>query len=293
MKEISVIIASQDAKATIAKCLSSLEKQNRGGRAEIIVVDNSKDGTAKMVEEAFPTVRLIRIAEPRLLPELWAIGAKEALGKIIAFTIAHCVPDEDWLAATLRHHQSGTYAAIGGAIENAQPSPLSQWATYFCRYVTYMLPFSTHPVDQIPGDNASYKRWVLEEYAHWIESCFWETVINQRLRRAGHSLLLTPEICVFHEASSGVGAFCRQRFTHGRIFGAGRVVSVTGGRRLLYIFASPLVPFIFLAKIVRQVLQKKRHVLQFLLSLPILVLFVLCWSFGEFLGYLTGKGAKP
>ena len=68
MKELSVIAASQNAKGTIAECLSSLARQNRDGAAEIIVVDNSCDRTAQTVEETSPNVQLIRISEPLLIP---------------------------------------------------------------------------------------------------------------------------------------------------------------------------------------------------------------------------------
>ena len=87
--EISVIVAAQNADATIEESLSSLEEQNDSGVAEIIVVDNSQNGTAALVGDRFPGARVIKVAEPKLIPQLWAIGAQAARGKIIAFTTAH------------------------------------------------------------------------------------------------------------------------------------------------------------------------------------------------------------
>ncbi len=290
-KELSAIIASQNAEGTIEACLSSLEGQNADGLAEIIVVDNSRDGTARIVEERFRDVKLIKVSEPSLVPQLWTEGAKRASGKIIAFTTAHCVPGADWLSQNLHHHQA-EYAAVGGAIENAEPASVVQWAVYFCRYAPFMPPFSAHQVGQVAGDNASYKAWVLEKYAGLIKSGFWEAVVNDQLCKDGHSLLLTPEVQVYHGHSFGMGAFCRQRLVHGRFFGAGRVASAPPIRRLLYIVSSPLVPIIFLGKISRQVLAKRRHRWAFTQSLPVLTLFVLCWSLGEFLGYLSRDDSR-
>lgn len=285
MKELSVIVASQNARATIAGCLSSLLRQTAGGEAEIIVVDDSHDGTARIVETVFGDVRLVKTGEPSLVPELWARGAERAAGKIVAFTTAHHVPDARWVSETLRHHRSG-YAAVGGAIENLEPSSVAQWAIYFLRYTPYMPPFPPHRATQVAGDNASYKRWVLDEYADLIREGFWETVVNDRLRQDGHSLLLTPEIRVYHGRPFGVRAFCRQRLVHGRKFGAERVARASLVRRLLYVGASPLIPLVFLTKIARQVLEKGRHGRAFVLSLPLLMLFLLCWSLGELHGYL-------
>jgi len=66
----------------------------------------------------------------------------------------------------------------------------------------------------------------------------------------------------------------------------------TDGRRLAYIAASPLVPLILLAKMARKVITKKDYAVKFVLSLPFTLLFTVCWSWGEFLGYLLGtRGA--
>ncbi len=284
-------MASQNAEATVAKCLASLERQNRDGLVEVIVVDNSRDATARIVENAFTYVQLIKISEPLLIPQLWAEGAKRASGKVIAFTTAHFVPDDHWVQETVGHHLS-EYAAIGGVIENAQPASLTQWGVYFCRYASYMLPFSPHLVQQVPGDNASYKQWVLEKYAHLIKEGFWETIVNDQLTKDGYTLLMTPSIRVDQGGSWGVWAFCKQRLTHGRIFGAERVAKASPARRLLFIGASPLVPFIFLMKISGEVFRKKRHRRAFLASLSVLALFILSWSLGESVGYLLGYAAQ-
>lgn len=291
MKELSVVIASQNAKGTIVQCLTSLQQQNSDSAAELIVVDNSHDGTTQMIEKMACPVQLTKIAEPLLIPELWGRGAARASGRIIAFTTAHCIPDPNWLAEIRRGHHSA-HAGVGGAIENAEHASLDQWAIYFCRYTPYMLPFTTGAVAQIPGDNGSYKRWVVEKYADLIQAGFWESIINDQLRRDGHTLLLTSTMRVCHRRSFGVWTFCRQRFTHGRLFGAERVAATSLIRRLLYIAFSPLIPLVVLAKIGRQVQAKRRHRRVFLLSLPFVILFVLSWALGECLGYVLGNTAK-
>ncbi len=285
MTDLSIVVASQDAEATIGECLSSLEAQNQNGAVEIIVVDNSRDRSAKIVAKRFSSIQLFQVSAPSLIPELWARGAKHATGEVVAFTTAHCIPDSAWVKEILRHHES-TYAGVGGAIENLQPAPLIQWAIYFCRYSGYMLPFSAHTVAQIPGDNAAYKRWILKEYADLIKTAFWETVVNDRLLKEGHALLLTPSIRVYHGRSFGMWQFCRQRMVLGHIFGTRRASATSPVRRFLYVASSPLVPLVFLGKITRQVFGRGRHRLSFVRSLPLLIVFVLCWSVGEFLGYL-------
>ncbi len=288
MTALSVVVASQNARDSLARCLSSLSAQTDGRNGaevtEIIVVDGSSDGSGDMVEAGFSGVALVRVEGPSLVPHLWAEGARRASGDVVAFTTAHFVPDDRWIRQTLERHDSD-YAAVGGAIENGRRSSLTQWAVFFCRYAGYMLPFGLHQVRQVPGDNASYKRWVLDEYADLIRDGFWETNVNNRLADDGHALLMDPEVRVEHAASPKVRDFCVQRFIHGKLFGMERAENRSPLGRAAYLAASPLVPAVFLTKIARQVARKRRHGRAFLASLPLIALFVASWSAGEVFGF--------
>ncbi len=59
--------------------------------------------------------------------------------------------------------------------------------------------------------------------------------------------------------------------------------------RVLRLASSPLIPFVFLAKITRRVLRSRRDLGSFVVSLPVLFGFILCWSVGEVWGYLTSE----
>jgi len=62
VSDLSVVIVSWNVRALLERCLSSLQKCHEQGRleCEIIVVDNaSSDGSAQMVSQCFPAVRLI------------------------------------------------------------------------------------------------------------------------------------------------------------------------------------------------------------------------------------------
>ena len=283
--KLSVVIGSHNAHASVGECLTSLGNQQHGPGVEIIVADNSTDGTAEIVRERFPRVKLIRCPTSTFIPELWEIGINQSHGDIVALTTAHCVPQKDWIREILKTHEA-TYPGIGGAIENDGSAGPVEWAIYFCRYSPYMLPFSESIVKDIPGDNASYKRWALDRCKDVRRHGFWEPVIHAELRKDGLQLLMTPTIVVHHKKSFSAPGFMKQRFWHGRQFGSARASKLSGIWRVIYIFLSPLIPVVFLSRIVRQVLTKRRHIREFLSSLPILVLFLLSWSTGELSGYL-------
>jgi glycosyltransferase involved in cell wall biosynthesis len=287
---LSIVVGSNNARTSILQCLSSLIGQDRDPEVEIIVVDNSTDGTAELIDRHVPRVKRIPAPSSALIPELWATGVRESRGDIIAITTAHCVPRHDWVRATIEAHD-GSAAAVGGAIEHDGSAGLADWAVYFCRYTSFMLPFSASFVAEIAGDNASYGRAHIDRYRHIWEDGFWEPRVHAELRRAGLRLLLTPRIVVSHRRSFDVPRFCRQRFLHGMRFGRDRAAELTPAWRLVYIALSPAIPLVFLARIARQVLTKARHRTKLMLALPLLLLFLAAWASGELLGYLRGPRA--
>jgi len=285
---LSVVVASNNASRSICECLDALTNQTTNGPVEIIVVDYSTDGTTEFIESKFPHLKLIKFSEPRLIPALWSHGISHCRGNLVALTTAHCVPDKHWIAQILKAHET-SYPAIGGAIENCEPASLVDWAIYFCRYTHYMKPFPAGFVEDLPGDNASYKMRALESCQDVWQNGFWESFVHARLCQEGKKLLLTPEITVFHKQSYNLGAFMRQRFYHGRNFGRLRGCQFPALKKVGLIVGSPAIPLLLLMRIGRGVLQKKRHGDKLFLSLPLLLLFLISWSVGELIGYLQNK----
>ncbi len=284
---ISVVVASHNARASIEECLAGLIAQQPEDGAEIVVVDNSTDGTTEIIKQRFSNVRLIVEPPSQLIPELWGTGIRQSAGEIVAITTAHCVPDKDWLTQMLKAHEAQV-PAVGGAIENDESAGAIDWAVYFCRYSHYMLPFREGFVSEIAGDNASYKRAHLDRYQHAWHNGFWEPTVHAEFRKAGLRLLLVPSIIIRHKRSFSFWGFMKQRFQHGMQFGGQRASSFSVRKRALYATLSPVIPLVSLVRIVRQVLTKRRHGKQLLISLPILVLFLLAWASGELSGYMRG-----
>lgn len=282
---ISVVVAASNAARSIAACLTALHSQASEVQAEVIVPDASTDGTSEIIAQQFPWVRHLRYPPALLIPHLWREGIQHSRGEIVAVTTAHCIPEAGWLAGMLKAHAS-EHAAVGGAIENATPATLVDWAIYFCRYSAYMLPFEVAEVAELPGDNASYKRRVLTAYPELMQQGFWEPAFHARMRADGFTLLMHPSIIVRHTKSYSLVGFLRQRWQHGRVFAAMRLAHTGVGPRLVRIMAVPAVPLVMAKRIAGRVLQKRRHLPQLLLSFPLVWLFLGAWSLGELAGYL-------
>lgn len=292
LPELSIIIGAHNARTSVTECLSTLQKQRHAYRTEIIVVDNSTDGTEDIIATQFPDVTLLRTSPEKWIPELWEVGIKASRGSIVALTTAHCVPDDDWIREILSAHRGNTYVGIGGAIENDSSASITDWAVYLCRYAKYMKPFASYVIHDIPADNASYQRWALDLCTDVRTRGFWEPDIHAKLTAEGYQLLMTPRIGIRHIRSFTFTEFMRQRFWHGRQFGSSRTMRLSTADRLSHIFASPLIPFLMLIRIARQVLRRRRHITQLVLATPLMLLFLTSWATGEVTGYLmpTGQG---
>lgn len=79
---ISVIIVTYNSRDHIGRCLESLQDSG----AEIVVVDNaSRDGTADLVRQSFPTVKLIASARNLGFAAAANLGARSSNGTTLLF----------------------------------------------------------------------------------------------------------------------------------------------------------------------------------------------------------------
>jgi len=100
--EISVVIASVNGPDYVDACLKSLRGQTFKGPAEVIVADCCGDGVTELIRRDYPEVTLLSFGSRKTIPELRAIGMKNARGKIIALTEDHCVADPTWFEGMYR-----------------------------------------------------------------------------------------------------------------------------------------------------------------------------------------------
>jgi len=286
---LSVIIPSVNGLPFIDECLSAQQRQKGNVRAEVIVADRCKNGTAEHIRKKFPHVKVLEFSDPVSIPELRAMAMSHTKGDIIAITEDHCIAQEDWYLEILKAHESG-YEVVGGAVENGSTQRLIDWAVYFCEYSNMMLPIAHGVTDGIAGNNASYKREVLERVSQSIKRNFWEFFLHQELQKMGVKFLSVPTIVVFHKREFGFRYFLAQRFHYSRSFASMRQTRISGLKYILLIFSTPLLPGLMFYRITRQILSKKRHYKEFLFSFPFLTAFLLSYAAGELVGYLFGPG---
>jgi hypothetical protein len=275
---VSVVIGS-NAPEALGACLAALEPQRDG--AEILVYEGQ--AAPRELQLRFPWARFVE-HPGALVPELWREGIDASTGGIVVLTISQMVPAEDWLESIRSGHR--TFDAIGGAIEPGQHLRLVDWGEYFCRYARDMLPFPGRDTVDLPGDNAAYKRTLLERTSDLFRDGFWEPVVHRRLKDEGVALWQDPKVLVRQGRSAGWRAFTGQRLRHGRAYGRQRGGAFSRNRALLGIAVSPIVPFMMTVRILQQVIQKRRHRLRAVAAVPVILSYNAAWAFAEARGYV-------
>ena len=283
--ELSVIVAAVDGRDDVVETLRAVREQDPTGQLDVLLVANA--GHAGLDAAAAMTGVTIVVSDvPRLVPELWGLGVAASRGAIVALLTAACVPGPCWVQALLRLHE-GDVAAVGGPLGQRAPAALGDWALYFARYAAFVPPADTRDDAEVPGDNGSWKREAIApDLDHIARRGFWELEVNAGLRSRGRRLVMSDDVTVWHTHSFGIGAFCRQRWAHGRLHGRSRAAS---GTSAAVACAAPLAWGSMLLRVSRRVLTRGHHRSTFAAALPVIALFYACWVGGEAVGLMQGR----
>jgi hypothetical protein len=287
---ISVVVATRHGGPAVTDSLRCLSEQAGPMAAEIILVDATGGAIASQMSAG---VRHIVADVGLLVPELWSVGVRAASAPIVALTIGQCVPTDGWLSSILRTAaEHGSAAGFGGSVDAPHAGRARDWGMYFSRYSAYMPPLTDGPIAELAGDNAAYRLEALR-LSPSAFSGFWENLVHEELRAQGRTLRLAGGMRVQFGSCPGVRAFCRERYQHGRYFGATRPGLTPSGRALRALTAPALAPFL-LARIGMRVVRLRRDWLpQFVRALPWLAAFIASWSAGEAAGYLRPRTVRP
>jgi glycosyltransferase involved in cell wall biosynthesis len=287
---ISVVIPVRQAAETAEDTLSAL--LDRPG-LEVIASVASLDPTAAVLADLKrrrPELVLLEIEGSRSVPQLRAYGIRAARGRFVAITEDHCSFSPGWPQVLVAALEDPAVGAAGGAVANGRRGSPAEWAIYFSRYATLQPPMPRGSAVALPGNNACYRRELLETHRSLYEDGFREHEFHQHLQRQGLRLVQEPDAVVTHRKPYRFGPYCALRFRHGRCFGGmirgGGSLGAVAARLLL----SPLTPFLLVLRSARAVAAKRSHRREYFLALPLLLICYAAWTAGEATGYLVGPG---
>jgi GT2 family glycosyltransferase len=217
-RKFSVIVCTRNGGKRIAACLRAIRKLEGADFETIVVDDGSTDGTAALVAEHFPEVRLIQIP-PSGLSAARNAGADAASGDILAFTDDDCEPDHEWLVRIDRAFHDPEIAAAGGP---NLPPPARNAQEAMIRAApgapSHVLLDDIH-AEHLPGCNIAVRSEVFRSVGGFdpvfrtagddVDFCW-------RLTDAGHRLGFVPGAFVWHWRRPSIRAFLRQQIGYGK-----------------------------------------------------------------------------
>jgi hypothetical protein len=281
---LSVVIAVQMAQQNLPEIMRRLACE-RYPEVEFLVCYTDADPDVPRLLAQRGNVRALPGLPGSLIPQLWRDGILAARHATVAITTAHCIPDENWLKCLLQADLRGV-AGMGGVFENHPDSDAAGWAIFMLRYISFAPPQTARQVEEIAADNAIYRRADILGHRDLLQRGFWEPSFHARFRAAGLSLALEPRLRVIHRNRYGARQFFGQRFAHGREFGLTRAARLPRLKRILLIILSPLLPLVFLRKIVTVAQRQPQYRRRLGRAFPWLCFFLLGWGLGEARGYV-------
>jgi hypothetical protein len=288
--QISVVVPVRCAVETAADTLTKL--LDRKG-LEVIAVVSSEDPTVALLRDLKrlrPALALLEIAGNWSVPQLRAHGVRAARGRLVAISEDHCDFSPNWPRVLARQLDDSSVGAVGGSVANGRRDSLVDWAIYLSRYAAMMPPNPRGPTESLPGNNACYRRDLLEANRPLYENGFWEHEFHQHLLRQGLKLFQEPAAVVTHRKPYRLGPYCALRFRHGRCFGGMIRKSERLAALAVRVLFSPLIPFLQALRSARVVMAKRIHRKEYCLALPLLIVCYAAWTAGEVAGYLGGSG---
>jgi cellulose synthase/poly-beta-1,6-N-acetylglucosamine synthase-like glycosyltransferase len=227
---VTVVVPVHNRELTIQPLMESLQKLDYDrNKVEVIVVDgNSTDKTQEIVKK-YP-VKLI-VEKKKGLNRARNTGIKSSKGDIIAFTDSDCIVPPNWITKIVENFKDPKVSCVGGSAKALDTDFISQYADnsvvrlmpFFTKReeLDSVKPFLRHPA----GCNMAFRRKVAEDVGYFDESIqygFDEVEFADRVCKAGHKMVLDPEVVVWHKHRSSLKEFLKQNFQYGK--GSGLVL---------------------------------------------------------------------
>jgi glycosyl transferase family 2 len=305
--ELSVVLFAPGNPETTAKALRHLGAQSVRDRLEIVIVTPALarleldasllDGfhSSSVVETSEGPDPSTREAGTPVYPPgaARAAGIRQARGRIVALAEDHSYAEPGWAEALIRAHQ-GPWAAVGPAIGNANPESAVSWASLFLAYGQWVRPQKAGVVGDLSEHNTSYKRALLMEYGPRLEALMDRAGgLHRDLQARGCRLYIEPAAKTDHANYSVLSEALQVFFHTGRLFGA---VRAREGRwslwkRLIYVGGAPLLPFMWLRTVLREIRRSGLGPTLMPRILPALLLLAGATGLGEAAGYAWCAGS--
>lgn len=288
---LAVILVIPDTYGTMQRTLSHLRSQTAVEQMEIVIVTPSFQQTGLIESEltCFHSWRAVEIDGVMSVNSGFVEGIRHAKAPIVVLVENHAFPDENWAEVLIATHGQSC-AAVAPSIRHGNPRTMLSWADFYHTHGEWSHPISSGSARHLPCHSTSYKRSILLAYGSKLDILMEsEGVLHRCLRASGHQLRIASETGSTHLHFTTWSSWIPARYYLGRQFASTWAYAWSWPRRLLFVVASPLIPWIRMWRIQKNI--RSRQPLSFTIRLlPIVFVGLLVEGFGQTMGYAAGAG---
>jgi hypothetical protein len=293
--QVSYVLAT-DTFETVREVVRAVAGQTVKGAIELVLVCPSQHelGLEPEAVDGIGEVRVIEVGTLVPLSHPRAAGIHAASAPLVFVGETHSFPEPSCLETLLAAHREGHYAVVMPAIVNGNPERASSWANLMVTYRHWLAPAERGEVEEVSTYNGCFRRELLVAYGDRLpEMLEYGSGIDRELKAQGYGLLLEPAATLRHLNVARIGAWLPDRFLGAQIWGAARGRRWSLARRLAYALASPLIPLLLVARVLRSRQWADHRSSMPAGTLPGLVLSAVAIGIGEATGYLIGSRSAP
>ncbi len=288
---ISVVIPCYNAREHIDACLASLLAQKTDYRYEIIAVDSSENDVTPYIQEQYPQVRTVRLAQRAYPGVARNAGMREANGEVICFSDTDCIIDASWVQ-TIGDHINQGKTVLTGAVLNGTADSYVGTADYLLEMTEFHPSRSRGPIEHIITANVAFSKTVVDRIGYLDDTIKGsDRLYAYRMVQNGIPIWFEPDMKVWHKNRTRVQKIFRNAYDCG--FGSANVrrwANVSGSLLSRWPILAVGIPFARTFFIAQRLMRGGvKYILQFIWHYPVILLGLLAYTRGYLANAFTKK----
>lgn len=293
--DLSVVVVTPAGFDVVRKTVEHLRAQSVLERIELVVVatDAGALGPVGDALDGFWGHRIVEAGPLTTTGRAMEAGFQEATAPLLSYVEEHCYPMQGWAEAVIAAHE-GPWAAVGCALENANPDSAVSWAMLFMDFGPAVELAEPGEVHALPSHQTTYKRTALlghDQDLHQLLEV--EAVLQSALVERGDRLYMESAARRSHLNVTRARSMLTGQYLAGLQYAPLRVrqEGFSLARRLAYVAAAPLILAVQMRRCLGEVARTGRTRELLPRMLPALVAGLFAQQAGETVGYVTGRQA--
>ena len=293
---LTIVLLMSHSYAWLRRTVRMWGRQSIHDRIEAVIVKPESLPADDLDPDDFLPFHSFRVHE---IPELdmtdtgFAAGVGLARAPIVMLAEDHAFPEPGLAAAILAAYDADPdVVAVGPALVNGNPRTSSSEASFVVSFSGVAYLQTSREARMLAGHNASYRRDFLTLYGDDLAELYKsERMLHYDIEARGKKMILLAHPRIQHVNASRWSPVVAHAFHGGRIFASKRSRDWGVGRRLTYGLGAPLIPFVRIRRILRDLHESPEDYQRLIpRRLPAIAVPLVFHALGELIGYFLGLG---